>query len=156
GDAVGTDVADVRLAASQGGGLFLVDVESENVEACFLEEQHQRQADVAKSDHADARGASADALEEEVERGCFGYEHEEYPLYHATKRAIPVSSGVLGRNPTASCNAVTSAMVETTSPGCIGSRSSFALRPRQRSRMAMQSISCTGLLLPMLKMRYGA
>ena len=47
------DVADVRLAALERPGLVRVDVEAGHREAALLEEQRERQPDVAEPDHAD-------------------------------------------------------------------------------------------------------
>ncbi len=53
--AAALDVADVGLAAVDGGGLLLVDLEADRAEAVGGELDQQREADVAEADDADAR-----------------------------------------------------------------------------------------------------
>ena len=60
------DVADVGLAPPQRLGLPRVDVEADDAEARLLEEEGERQADVAEADDADPRGAVGDLLQEVI------------------------------------------------------------------------------------------
>jgi hypothetical protein len=64
GDALRTDVADVRLAAPERVDLLLVDVEADDPEPLFREEQDQRQADIAEADDPDGGVAVLDGVDE--------------------------------------------------------------------------------------------
>ena len=72
GDPLAADVANVGLAAIEHLGLFGIDVETEHRKACLFKEQNQRQADVAETDDADARGAGADRVEQRLKGLRFG------------------------------------------------------------------------------------
>jgi hypothetical protein len=78
-------VPDVRLSAVQLFRLFGIDVEAERREAAFLEQQDERQADVAEADDADRRRARFDRLQKRVERrrrgGCCGGAHVVTPAW---------------------------------------------------------------------------
>ena len=63
GHTVRADMLDVGLAAVQRLGLLRVDVEADNGEARFLEEEGEREADVAEPDDAHGRRLRGDLLE---------------------------------------------------------------------------------------------
>ena len=65
-DSLRADVADIRLAARQRRGLRFIDVEADDRKTRFLEEQHERQADVAEADDADACGAVGDPRKQTI------------------------------------------------------------------------------------------
>jgi hypothetical protein len=70
------DVADVARAAAELLGAVEIDVEADDVEAGLGEDQRDRQADVAQTDHADDGGATLDPGEQRLELGGVRFQRQ--------------------------------------------------------------------------------
>jgi len=74
-DALFADMADVGLPVVQRARFLGVDVESEDGKALLFEEQHERQADIAEADDADAQSTRLDGLDELLQLRGLGQGH---------------------------------------------------------------------------------